>query len=45
MRWPHANREEKRVTRGSDTAGTRNIDQEKLASRTPIGEAPDANSI
>jgi len=38
MRQPRADREDKRVTRGSDTPGPRNIDEETLASRTPIRE-------
>ena len=38
MRRLRADREEKRVTRGSDTSGPGNIDGETLASRTPIRE-------
>ncbi|BAQ49707.1 hypothetical protein Maq22A_1p37650 (plasmid) [Methylobacterium aquaticum] len=38
MRRPRADREEKRVTRGSHTPGLGNIDQETLPSQTPIRE-------
>ncbi len=41
MRRPRADREEKRVARGSDKPDTGNIDQETLASRTPIREGSD----